>query len=94
MYRVAATISDTQLDNVVASFCRSDGGCLRTILWKRDVSGAAASTKLPPEKFDPKQDQTGANKSSIPLLCQEACNLLVAECRKIVTTRSATTSRA
>ena len=53
-----------------------------------------ASTKLPPEKFDPKQDQTGAGKSSIPLLCQEACNLLVAECRKIVTSRSATPSRA
>ena len=53
MYRVAATISDAQLDDVVANFCRSDGGCLRTILWKRDVSGAPASTKLPPEKFDP-----------------------------------------
>ena len=92
MYRVAATISETQLDVVVANFCRSDGGCLRTILWKRDASGATASTKLPPEKFDPKREQTGAGKSCIPLLCQEACNLLVAECRKIVTSRSSTPS--
>src|ERR1700736_1494319 len=35
-YRVAAKISDEQVDDVVGNFCRSDGGCLRTILWKRD----------------------------------------------------------
>lgn len=93
MYRVAATISDAQLDNVVANFCRSDGGCLRTILWKRDAN-APASPKLPPEKFDPQQDQTGAGQSCIPLLCQEACNLLVAECRKVVMGRTASRSRA
>lgn len=93
MYRVAANISDPLLDDVVANFCRSDGGCLRTILWKRDTSGAPASTKLPLEKFDPKQDQTGDGKSCIPLLCQEACNLLVAECRNAVTGRTASPSR-
>src|SRR5206468_3926853 len=47
MYRVAAKISDPQIDEVVADFCRSDRGCLRTILWKRDRNGAVASTKLP-----------------------------------------------
>lgn len=87
MYRIAAAISDEQLDRVVASFCRSDGGCLRTILWKRDASGAVASTKLPPEKFDPRHDQTGKRHTCVPLLCQEACNLLVAECRKNVAQR-------
>jgi len=92
MYRVAAKISDEQIDCVVGDFCRSDGGCLRTILWKRDKQGAVASTKLPPEKFDPAFDQVRAPTRSrstipataIPLLCQEACNLLVAECRKVV----------
>jgi sirohydrochlorin cobaltochelatase len=91
MYRVAAKISDAQIDNVVADFCRSDGGCLRTILWKRDRDGAIASTNLPAEKFDPAQDQAAAQSglgsaipSMVPLLCQEACNLLVAECRKVV----------
>src|SRR5881397_1134967 len=53
MYRVAAKISDSQIDNLVADFCRSDGGCLRTILWKRDTRGTVSSTKLPEEKFDP-----------------------------------------
>ena len=92
MYRVAAKISDEQIDCVVGDFCRSDGGCLRTILWKRDKQGTVASTKLPPEKFDPAFDQVRAPTRSrstipataIPLLCQEACNLLVAECRKVV----------
>jgi sirohydrochlorin cobaltochelatase len=101
MYRIAAKISDAQIDHVVADFCRSNGGCLRTILWKRDQSGAIASTKLPKEKFDPTRDQfqlataaqssacvkatpDNANRSRIPLLCQEPCNLLVAACRNVV----------
>lgn len=84
MYRVAANISDAQADDVVANFCRSDSGCLRTIFWKRDKTGAAPSTKLPREKFDPVFDQTGHGQATIPLLCQEACNLLINECRKAV----------
>ena len=92
MYRVAARISDEQISDVVANFCRSDGGCLRTILWKRDVRGAVGSTKLPPEKFDRADDQAGAGEQTIPLLCQEACNLLVAECRKVVKMEGASPS--
>ena len=99
MYRVAAKISDQQINDLVADFCRSDGGCLRTILWKRDQGGAIASTKLPKEKFDPVYDQASAacsrrpagdarasrsEAATVPLLCQEACNLLVGECRKVV----------
>jgi sirohydrochlorin cobaltochelatase len=99
MYRVAAKISDSQINDLVANFCRSDSGCLRTILWNRNRNGAIASIKLPKEKFDPAWDQmmsgpshcsvgdARASKSkaaTVPLLCQEACNLLVAECRKVV----------
>ena len=108
MYRVAAKISDPQIDDLVANFCRSDGGCLRKILWKRDQKDAIASTKLPKEKFDPGWDQAAARPTqvgishcdvraaqralsashsrpaAVPLLCQEACNLLIAECRKVV----------
>jgi hypothetical protein len=102
MYRLAAKISDSQIDDLVADFCRSNGGCLRTILWKRDGDGAIASTKLPKEKFDPTCDQTpasippgsanpatAATAATVPLLCQEACNLLIAECRKVVKGKSA-----
>ena len=97
MYRIVAKVSDTQIDDLVADFCRSNDGCLRTILWKRDQRGAIASTRLPKEKFDPTWDQarasiqpgsqtpaTGTAPAMIPLLCQEPCNLLVAACREIV----------
>jgi hypothetical protein len=103
MYRVAARISDSQIDDLVGNFCRSNGGCLRTILWQRDRDGAIASTKLPKNKFDPACDQSTASNppgsptpataataapiaipATVPLLCQEACNLLVAKCRKVV----------
>ncbi len=84
MYRVASKISDEQINDLVGNFCRSNGGCLRTILWKRDERGTIASTKLPPEKFETSHDQTGDGEPVIPLLCQEPCNLLVAECRKAV----------
>ena len=114
MYRVAAKISDQQINDLVADFCRSDSGCLRTILWKRDKNGVIASTKLPKRKFDPVYDQlmaacsrrpegdahasrplsshsgvAGSEAATVPLLCQEACNLLVAECRKVVKGESA-----
>jgi hypothetical protein len=102
MYRVAAKISDQQINDLVADFCRSDSGCLRTILWKRDRNGVIASTKLPKEKFDPTYDQaivsrppasatpaTAAAVATVPLLCQEACHLLVAECRTVVKGESA-----
>jgi sirohydrochlorin cobaltochelatase len=84
MYRVAAKITDEQIDDVVGNLCRSDGGCLRSILWERDARGGSPSAKLPPVKFCPEHDQTGRGERAIPLLCQEACNLLVAECRKVV----------
>jgi sirohydrochlorin cobaltochelatase len=89
MYRLAARIPDEQANALVARFCHSGGGCLRTIQWKRDASGAPASTLLPAEKFDPAFDQTGRGESTLPLLCQEACNLLVAEARKVVKTDEA-----
>src|SRR5438552_18400482 len=84
MKRVAAKNSDEQINSVVGNFCRSDGGCLRAILWKRDANGTIPSTRLPAAKFDPGHDQTGRGQDAVPLLCQEACNLLVAECRKVV----------
>ena len=92
MYRAAAKLSEGKADELVRNFCRSDGGCLRTILWKRDAAGAVASTKLPVEKFNPTRDQTGGGAPVIPLLCQEACNLLVTEARNLVKAESATQS--
>lgn len=87
MYRVTGKITDDQADAMVGRFCRSDGGCLRTILWRRDATGTAPSMRLPTQKYDPAYDQTmgePAGPDFVPLLCQEACNLLVAEARAVV----------
>lgn len=86
MYRAAARISDDEIDELVGRFCRSSGGepgCLRTILWTRDASGARPSLRLPADKFTA-PDPIDRKGRMIPLLCQEACNLLVAEARKVV----------
>jgi sirohydrochlorin cobaltochelatase len=94
MYRVAARIPDAQIDDLVGNFCRSDGGCLRTILWKRDATGTLASTVLPAEKFDVAYDQAAGPRAArvaipvIPLLCQEACNLLISAARDVVKIKS------
>jgi hypothetical protein len=88
MYRVAAKIRDDQANQLIADFCRSDCGCLRTIFWRRDASGALPSTLLPPAKFDPSHDQTGRNEPTLPLLCQEICNLLVAAARNTAKVRN------
>lgn len=79
MYRSAGRLTEEQAAPLVSRFCRSGDGCLRTLLW-----AAPPPTQLPPEKFDPAHDQTGAGHAVIPLLCQEACNLLVAEAREVV----------
>lgn len=87
MYRVAAKIPDEQMEQLVGRFCRSQGGapgCLRTILWSRDETKARPSFLLPLDKFIAPIDQTGRGEQVAPLLCQEACNLLVAEARKVV----------
>ena len=87
MYRAAAKISDEEIDALVGRLCRSQGGapgCLRTILWARDATGARPSLRLPLDKFIAPLDQTGRGENVMPLLCQEGCNLLVAEARKVV----------
>jgi sirohydrochlorin cobaltochelatase len=78
MYRITQKLSDEQAQRLVAKQCRSNGGCLKTILWR--ISAGVAVPLLPPEKF--RADATPADV--IPLLCQEACNFLVAAARKMV----------
>jgi sirohydrochlorin cobaltochelatase len=86
MYRVTGRISESQIDQLVGTVCKSESGCLRTILWRRDETGSVPSSLLPPQKFNPGWDQTGRNETVVPLLCQEACHILVAAARAVVTT--------
>ena len=82
MYRVTQKLTNSEADELAGRFCRSDGGCLRTILWT--IEGKHPEGNLPQTKFSINYDQLGRHEPAIPFLCLEACNLFVAEARKSV----------
>jgi hypothetical protein len=99
MYRVTQRLTGFQAEDLAGRFCQSHSGCLRTILWT--IDGKAPEKYLPRSKFDPQADQleeqkgelskdggAGAPPCRVPFLCVEACNLFVAESRKIVKVHS------
>ncbi|MEI9894479.1 MAG: hypothetical protein WDN28_11490 [Chthoniobacter sp.] len=77
MYAITKKITDAQAQTLIGGFCRSDGGCLKRILWP--IAPGIPITSLPAEKFQP-----SAPRPELPLLCHEACNLLVAKAREVV----------
>lgn len=77
MYAITRKISDDQAQSMIAGFCRTDGGCLKRILWP--IAPEVPITSLSAEKFRP-----DAHADTLPLLCHEACNLLVAKAREVV----------
>jgi sirohydrochlorin cobaltochelatase len=78
MYRITQKLTHEQAQRLIAKQCRSDSGCLKTILWQ--ISRGVAVPLLPPEKFRTDALPAGA----LPLLCHEGCNFLVAAARKMV----------
>ena len=77
MYRITRKITDPQADALIGRFCEPKRGCLKKILWQ--IGPDTPITSLPPEKFP-----CSESAREWPLLCHEACNLLVAEARKVV----------
>lgn len=81
MYRFARTISDAGAQTLVREVCGPAHQCAKRILWKLDEntplddSEASRFNGIPDPKIDPSQ--------AIPLLCREACNHFVAECRRV-----------
>ncbi len=86
MYAITRKLSDEQAQTTIGAVCTSRGGCLKTILWR--ISPELSITSLPPEKFDQEINQTGAPTPALPMLCHEACNLLVAKAREVVREKS------
>jgi sirohydrochlorin cobaltochelatase len=74
MYRVTQKITDEHAQEMIGRVCHP--GCIKTILWQL-APGLPIAT-LPPEKF------LAPAEGALPLWCQEACNILVAEARKVV----------
>jgi len=77
MYAVTKKITDAQAESMIAGFCRSDGGCLKRILWP--IAPGVPVASLPAGKLT-----AAAPREILPLLCHEACNLLVARAREVV----------
>ena len=77
MYRVTQKLTDDQAQELIGGFCRTDGGCLKHILWP--IAPELPIRTLPAEKL-----RAPAAFSALPLLCHEACNLLVAQARTVV----------
>jgi sirohydrochlorin cobaltochelatase len=80
MYAVVKKITDEQAESVVASTCNRKDGCLRHILWSISPGHPTSLSRRGPE--------VEGSENEIPLLCAEACNLLVAAGRKVVKRRT------
>jgi sirohydrochlorin cobaltochelatase len=79
MYAVVRRISDEKAGSVIATTCNHSSGCLRRILWS-----------ISPGVSTPLTDRDVlCAENEIPLLCAEACNLLVAAGRKMIKTPTA-----
>jgi sirohydrochlorin cobaltochelatase len=76
MYRITQLLTDEQAQELIGKTCSSDHGCLRKVLWS--ISSDQEITTLPKEKKN-----ATASPQEIPLLCREACNLLVAAARPL-----------
>ena len=71
MYRVTGLITDEEAQGIVDSLCTP--GCLRCIQWP--IPAEAAPPVVP------------IKEKEIPLLCIDACSLLIAEARRVVKSR-------
>ena len=80
MYRFARSISDAGAQKLVQEVCGPGHLCLKRILWKIDDN-----TPLDDSEASRFNGIPGglAETEAIPLLCREACNHFVAECRRV-----------
>ena len=76
MYRHSRNVSDAGAQHLVKTLCGPANKCVKKILWQID-----ADTPLEPSEAS-EFDGTLPGGKALPLLCQEACNFFVAECRK------------
>lgn len=83
MYRVTGLLTDTEAQDLVTASCH-DGACQRRILWPL-APGQPLTGLNGPKTCCPREESAAAE--GLPLLCVEACNLLVAAARPVVKAR-------
>jgi hypothetical protein len=80
MYRFARTVSDAGAQKLVQEVCGPAHQCAKKILWKIDEQTELEDSEA--SRYDGIPGEL-ADSEAIPLLCREACNHFVAECRKL-----------
>jgi len=79
MYRFARNISDAGAQQLVREVCGPAHQCAKRILWQIDVATPLEDSEA--SRYNGIPGNVPENEA-IPLLCREACNHFVAECRK------------
>ena len=79
MYRYARTISDPGAQALVQKVCGPAHACAKKILWRIDENTPLDDSEASRYNGIPSD---AAEDTAIPLICREACNHFVAECRK------------
>lgn len=80
MYRYARNISDQGAQRLVREVCGPAHQCAKRILWRIDAQTPLEDSAA--SRFRGVADGVEEARA-IPLLCREACNHFVAECRKV-----------
>ena len=79
MYRFARSISDAGAQKLVQEVCGPAHQCAKKILWKIDPQTPLDDSEA--SRFNGIPGDLPESEA-IPLICREACNHFVAECRK------------
>ena len=84
MYAATKRLLDDEGQKLVGTAC-AQSACMKRVLWP--FSQDQPLSQLPIEDFSPEPRVLNDGFRQIPLLCQEACNILVAACREVVKKR-------
>lgn len=79
MYRHSRNVSDAGAQHLVQTLCGPANKCVKKILWQIDADTPLADHEA--SRFNGVLGEADESKA-IPLMCQEACNFFVSECRK------------
>ena len=85
MYAASKRLQDEEGLELVAQVCNSTAGCLKRKLWP--FSDALDLVCIDAKERSAEVVSSACGEKEIPLLCHEACNLLVAACRETVKKR-------
>ena len=83
MYRFARNISDSGAQELVRAVCGPAHQCAKRILWQIDATTPLEDSEA--SRFNGIPGEVPESEA-IPLLCREACNHFVAECRRVAKT--------